>query len=608
MLIALNLLSRRGGSRLYPVFAQPQWRSRASKSERASESASDSDDAGESENRRGVEELTRRSEIVNQYVRGILEKRRTDAGARKCDFQRGNYKFLNYEYANNRSRKAKPLNYKNLTIDVMESPPSMEAKNPPRLVNGLEEVVKRRCLMPTNAVCSMAGMENSNFFYKLPTPEEIDYDSIGDYIPPSRDTLLRSLAQRNACKYIMSTSTITSLMVHADYLLTMFRSPLFQLLSHEYTEEPLRYMISARKPNLAYATVVCENPRIIAIDSESGFSEGPSSLILLKMGKYLESMMTHSEHDFNRKFLMKNKASRLPTDKPLPEFYSFLRAGNMMLRSQIDSGMQDGKILRKIEIKTRGVTPQRYDIDHYMKYYDYKLTKTLGLFESFEREYYDLIRGGFIKYVHQMTIGDMDGVIIAYHNTQEIFGFEYLSKWHLEKRIYGSQEFASVCFRSSLTLLQQIFDYIFDHEGMDQLGQTLKIGLYASNSQKGMVVMAERIDNVNAYKKRLTEDMSYTELNDVIDQYEKTKLQPQVNKYFVNVYPRLNGVVLPSTVGVFHEPRDNLEYDYEINKLGKVDVASYMLFLHEAYKSEYKNIENEYSGTWSSKTNLSTHA
>lgn len=31
-----------------------------------------------------------------------------------------------------------------------------------------------------------------------------------------------------------------------------------------------------------------------------------------------------------------------------------------------------------------------------------------------------------MKYYYQMKIGDMDGAFLAYHNTKNIFGYEYI--------------------------------------------------------------------------------------------------------------------------------------------------------------------------------------
>ena len=48
---------------------------------------------------------------------------------------------------------------------------------------------------------------------------------------------------------------------------------------------------------------------------------------------------------------------------------------------------------------------------------DYSIVKFKGLHSSIEREFYNLIRGGFLKYIMQMKIGRMQGAAIAYHNT-----------------------------------------------------------------------------------------------------------------------------------------------------------------------------------------------
>ncbi len=40
-------------------------------------------------------------------------------------------------------------------------------------------------------------------------PEEIDFNAIPRYVPPSQDALLRKFARESKIKYIMSTSTIS---------------------------------------------------------------------------------------------------------------------------------------------------------------------------------------------------------------------------------------------------------------------------------------------------------------------------------------------------------------------------------------------------------------
>lgn len=40
-----------------------------------------------------------------------------------------------------------------------------------------------------------------------------------------------------------------------------------------------------------------------------------------------------------------------------------------------------------------------------MDYLDYSIVKLRGSYGSFEREFYDLIRGGFLKFIMQLKIG-----------------------------------------------------------------------------------------------------------------------------------------------------------------------------------------------------------
>ena len=44
----------------------------------------------------------------------------------------------------------------------------------------------------------------------------------------------------------------------------------------------------------------------------------------------------------------------------------------------------------------------------------------------------------FMKYGLQAKIGRMDGVIVAYHNTAEIFGFQYIPLDDMERCVYGA--------------------------------------------------------------------------------------------------------------------------------------------------------------------------
>jgi hypothetical protein len=161
------------------------------------------------------------------------------------------------------------------------------------------------------------------------------------------------------------------------------------------------------------------------------------------MGKYMEKMFTTDADYFNLHYVLdpatgKPKVGAEPEKNMQEDYYRYMKVGKMLLRSQIDTQGEDehGNPI-VFELKTRATAPLRYDIINYVDYLDYHILKYKGLYGSFERELYDLVRGGFLKYIMQMKIGQMQGAAIAYHNTQKIFGFEYIKLEEMEKRVFG---------------------------------------------------------------------------------------------------------------------------------------------------------------------------
>lgn len=213
----------------------------------------------------------------------------------------------------------------------------------------------------------------------------------------------------------MSTSTITAMLNHIYYAISNFKSPHFSGLSEAYDHEPLKFMLSQRKPNTVFLRQLKtdDGEDLYAIDGDSGFTES-SNTVLLKMGKYMEKMFTTDADFFNAYYVfdpLTNKPKYNISPEEMKEFqsedyYRYLKAGKMLLRSQIDTTGEDenGNPI-VFELKTRATAPIRYDITNYIDYLDYNIIKFKGIHSSFEREFYDLIRGGFLKYIMQMKIG-----------------------------------------------------------------------------------------------------------------------------------------------------------------------------------------------------------
>lgn len=87
----------------------------------------------------------------------------------------------------------------------------------------------------------------------------------------------------------------------------------------------------------------------------------------------------------------------------------------------------------------------------------------------------------------------MDGAFIAYHNTQEMFGFEYLKTKEIEKRCFGNSAFADASFVVCSKLMTNLFDLILNDLANEQY-EMLKIGFYSESPAKRMVVFVELFD------------------------------------------------------------------------------------------------------------------
>ena len=77
-----------------------------------------------------------------------------------------------------------------------------------------------------------------------------------------------------------------------------------------------------------------------SIDGDSGFIE-PSNIVLLKMGKYMEKMLTTDSEYFNDHYVLdlktnKPKKAMTPdkiSDLHAEDYFRYMRSGKMFLRS-----------------------------------------------------------------------------------------------------------------------------------------------------------------------------------------------------------------------------------------------------------------------------------
>lgn len=283
--------------------------------------------------------------------------------------------------------------------------------------------------------------------------EEFDFDALKDYITSSQDTKLRHLAAKHDKKYCGSTSSMTAILAHFHYLLSAWRMPNYGNLSRSLVPESLNFTALTRGPAAAFARY--ENG-VYAIDSDKQYD---NENVLSLLGKSMEKLLTLPKDDFEK--YRRSRSHQLTEDeKNTEESYHYTTLGDFMMRSQLDAHDHRLPGTGVFDLKTRAVVTIRMDVQGYKKGVGYEIRKQFGQWESFEREYYDLIRAAFLKYSLQVRMGRMDGIFVAYHNTQRIFGFQYISLEEMDNAIHGTTDtkLGDQEFKASLSLLNDLLN------------------------------------------------------------------------------------------------------------------------------------------------------
>jgi len=126
------------------------------------------------------------------------------------------------------------------------------------------------------------------------------------------------------------------------------------------------------------------------------------------------------------------------------------------MRSQLDCHDPRLPGAGVFDLKTRAVLPVRMDIMNYKQHSTYLIRTLQGELESFEREYHDLMRSAFLKYSFQARIGNMDGILVAHHNTARIFGFRYIPLSEMDACLFGGGDRGGAVFEKCVLLLEEI--------------------------------------------------------------------------------------------------------------------------------------------------------
>lgn len=201
------------------------------------------------------------------------------------------------------------------------------------------------------------------------------------------------------------------------------------------------------------------------------------------------------------------------------------------MRSQLDAYDPRLPGTGMFDLKTRAVVSIRMDAKNFERGVGYEIKDRYGPFESYEREFYDMARAAFLKYSLQVRVGRMDGIFVAFHNVQRIFGFQYISLPEMDQALHGQTDTALGDAEFQLSL--GIWNKILDKATEKFPKQSLRIHFETRDAVTPfMYIFAEPVsqDDINAiqtknkaeidaYQQRLL-NLTPREDNDDLDSYQ----------------------------------------------------------------------------------------
>ena len=291
------------------------------------------------------------------------------------------------------------------------------------------------------------------YLQKIMPVEEFDFNALKEYITSSRDESLNKIAKEHGKRYTGSTSSMTGVLAHFHYLLSQWRPVNTSMLSKTFPADMDTFTEIQRAPS---AIILRWKNGSYAIDADKEFA---SANVLSMLGKSMEKFLTLSMNDFER-YRKSNPGQVTEDERFAPESYHYSTLGDFLMRSQLDSHDPRLPGTGMFDLKTRSVISIRMDVSHYQHGIGYEIMNPQGQWESYEREYYDMIRSAFLKYSLQVRMGRMDGIFVAFHNIERIFGFQYISLPEMDCTIHGQRDtsIGDQEFKLSLDLMNKVLD------------------------------------------------------------------------------------------------------------------------------------------------------
>ncbi|EZF30891.1 hypothetical protein H109_01322 [Trichophyton interdigitale MR816] len=404
-------------------------------------------------------------------------------------------------------RSASPKLTSEVTLgDIEILPLNTESDDVPSLSYGLDRVLFNSGVYQLQDPRTMVYNFDPYLRDIMPV-SEFDFKALNDYITSSKDTVLKDKAIAAGKKYIGSSSSMTGVLSHFHFLLSEWRELNTSHLSNSFPATSKTYTKLSRLPAVVFLRY---RDGVYAVDADK---EWDTSNVLMGLGKSMEKLLTIPRDQYER--YRRNSPDKILKEDSPPEVYHYSTCGDFLMRSQLDAYDPRLPGTGMFDLKTRAVVSIRMDAREPWNAMGYQIKTRLGDFESFEREYYDMMRSAFLKYHLQVRIGRMDGIFVAFHNIKRIFGFQYISLPEMDKCIHGQEDtsLGDAEFKLSLNIWNKVIDVAteafpkqslrFHFDTRETQNPFMYIFAEPMTEDEITKIQERNLDEIQAYEKRV---------------------------------------------------------------------------------------------------------
>ncbi|GAA6010119.1 hypothetical protein JCM11491_005876 [Sporobolomyces phaffii] len=299
---------------------------------------------------------------------------------------------------------------------------------------------------------------NPEVLENVPKLDEFEFGKLPQYVTSSKDEVLKEVAKREGKTFSGSTSSTVGMLCQIYFWLSKGKPVNTSMLSEPWSEKDRSFSMGQQLPVSVVLNYepTSDGGAAYSIDADKSFDATSESNVLAQYGHLMEKLLTTEPAEFKR--FLAGAEDPAPSEADHRQAYHYAITDNMVLRSQLDAVHEFLPGNGTFDLKTRGTVAIRQDRLNYEESAGYTIDRLRGPWESFEREYYDLIRSAFLKYQFQARIGCMDGIFVAFHSTARFYGFQYLPIAEMDEALFDTHETGKQVFRLAVGMLERLLD------------------------------------------------------------------------------------------------------------------------------------------------------